>query len=74
MIFRADETAVSHTVMAFIGIHRCLGWHGSRIPDRIAVFYIVIFSVGINRECIVTVAGDAKQFGIFIETVTSAGI
>ena len=73
-VFGRNKTAVSHTMTAFIGIYRCFGWHGAGIPDGVTIFDIVILSVGINRQCIVTVTGDTQQFCIFIEAVSAAGI
>ena len=59
---------------AFIGIQLCAGWHKSRIPDSSVIINIVILSIGIIWNVIVAVAGDAEQFGIFIEAVASAGV
>ena len=35
---------------------------------------IVIFSVGIYRNIVVAVTGDAKKFGIFVEAVSATSV
>ena len=68
------EAAVAKTVVALIGIQRRAGRHCPRVPDGIAVLNVVIFSVGIYRNVVVAVAGNAQQLGILVEAVAAAGI
>ncbi|EET61216.1 hypothetical protein BRYFOR_06861 [Marvinbryantia formatexigens DSM 14469] len=73
-VFGGAEAAVAHTVTAFIGIDRCAGGHGSRIPDGSVIINIVIFPVGIRREGIITVSRNAQELGILVEAVSAAGV
>ena len=68
------KMTVAKTMAAFIGIQRSAGRHTAWVPDGVTVLYVVILSVGIYRNVIVAVAGDAKELGILIEAVAAAGI
>ena len=59
---------------AFVRINRSFGRHCARIPDGAAIINIVILSVGIQRDGVVTISGNTQQFGILIEAVPAAGI
>jgi len=48
---------ISHSMMALIRIKIGLGWHPARIPDRISFFNIVVMSVAVSGNIVVTVSG-----------------
>ena len=73
-VLAALKMGVSHSVSALIGVQLCTGWHVSRVPDGSVIIDIVILSIGIIGNIVITVAGDAEKLGIFIEAVASAGI
>ena len=65
---------ISHSMMALIRIEISLRWHPARIPDRISFFNIVVMSVAVIWNIVVTISRKTKQLRIFIEAVTSTGI
>ena len=73
-VFGRTEAAVADAVAALIGIQLGLGWFPARIPDGIAIFDIVIFSISVVRDIVVAVTCDTKQLCIFVEAVSAAGI
>ena len=58
--------------MALVSVQIGLGWHPAWIPDRISFFNIVVVSVAIIRNIVVTVSRQTKQLSIFIEAIASA--
>ena len=68
------ETTVAQSMATFICICLCHGWHGSRVPDHTIIINVIVLSVRVYRNIIVTVSRDSHQFRIFIETVSTTGI
>ena len=57
IIFASFKNGITDTVMTFIGIQISLGWHPARIPDGISFFNIVVMSVAVSGNIVVTVSG-----------------
>ena len=57
---------------ALIAVKLCLSGHPARIPHLPVFVNIVVMSVGIQRNVIVAVSGEAQKLGIFIEAVPSS--
>lgn len=72
--FTAPEGGVAHTVMTLISVQIGLGWHPSGIPDGIALFNIVVVSIAVERNIVITVSRQTKKLCIFIEAIATAGI
>ena len=70
----AAERRITHSMMAFVGIQIGLCWHPSRIPDGVILLNIVVMSIAVIRNIVVTITCQTKKLRIFIETVTSACI
>ena len=52
-----SEAAVTDTVTALVRIKRSLGWLPARIPDGVTVFYVIVFTIVVVRNVVVTIAG-----------------
>ena len=68
------KAAVAKAVTAFISIQGSAGRHCTRVPDGVLVFNVVVLSIGIHRNIVVAVTGNAKELGVLIEAVSAAGI
>ena len=73
-VFQTGNDRISQTVPAGVGVQFCLRGLPARIPDRVSVFDVVIASAVIQRAVVVTVPGQAKKFGVFIERVSSGRV
>ena len=60
--------------MTLISVQIGLGWHPSGIPDGIALFNIVVVSIAVERNIVITVSRQTKKLCIFIEAVAAAGV
>ena len=60
--------------MTLISVQIGLGWHPSGIPDGIAIFNIVVVSIAVERNIVITVSRQTKKLCIFIEAIATAGI
>ena len=74
IVFGGTEPAVAHPVTAFVGVCRGFGGHCSGIPDGSVVVNVIILSVGIKRNGIIAISGNAQQLCVLVEAVAAAGI
>ena len=59
---------------AFVTVQFCFDRLPARIPYGISVLDIYIFSIGVRRDVIVTITGEAEQSGVTTESVSAAGV
>ena len=69
IIFLAGDGGIAQTVAAFVKIQFRLSGLPAGVPDGIALFYIVIATVGVCRYVVVTVTGNAPQLGVLVKAV-----
>ena len=74
LILLAGDDSVAHAVSAGIAVERCSGRLPAGIPDRIAILNIEVMSVRIERRVVVAITCEAEKLGVFIKSVSAAGI
>ncbi len=70
----AVYAGVVHAVAALILVERCLAGFPAGVPYRVAILDIEISATGVHGHAIVAIAGDAAEFGILVEGISSGGV
>lgn len=73
-VFRPFKDGVAHAMAAAVVVQLRFGGHPSRIPDGIAVLYVIVMSAAVQRNAVVPVSGNAEQAGVPAEAVAAAGV
>ena len=74
LILPAGDDGIAEAVTALIGIKCRLCRLPARIPDAVAILYIVVASTLVERTVVVAVAGETEELRIFIEGVASCSV
>ena len=73
-VFTSIENGVAHAVTAAIAVQFRFRRHPARIPYGIALFNVIVVTVAVIRNIVVTIPGEAEQLCVFIEAIASAGV
>lgn len=70
----AVDAGIVHAVSALILVERGLAGFPTGVPYRVAILDIEITATGVHRYAVVAIAGDAAEFGILVEGISSGGV
>ena len=68
------DAGVVQTMPALVFVQRCLARFPSRIPDSGTIYEVEIATYRIHRYAVITITGDAAEFRVFVEIITTSRI